>query len=212
MSPDGFGKPPPEEKLLKLIRGRQPRPAPEAGVRTAGPAIAAPAARAIPMSVAMRGLAWPTVAAWVLGGLLGIEALVLVAQAIRPVRPVPVPSETLVAAPVAASIESSAPPAPVDMPSVSASVTRSLFAAAAPAPAASPTASVTAAASRLITRLTLMGIVAGDPPQAIIEDAESKKTFFVTAGQAVVEGAVVDQVLDNRVVLDVGGQKIELSL
>jgi hypothetical protein len=28
----------------------------------------------------------------------------------------------------------------------------------------------------------------------------------------VVEGAVVEQVLDNRVVLDVAGEKIELSL
>ena len=57
-----------------------------------------------------------------------------------------------------------------------------------------------------------MGIVAGDSPQAIIEDSETKKTFFVTAGQMVVDGAVVEQVLDHRVVLTVAGEKIELSL
>ena len=57
-----------------------------------------------------------------------------------------------------------------------------------------------------------MGIVAGEPAQAIIEDTQTNKTYFVTAGQAVVEGAVLDKVLDNRVILDLDGEKIELSL
>ena len=46
----------------------------------------------------------------------------------------------------------------------------------------------------------------------IIEDSETKKTFFVTAGQMVIEDAVVEQVLDSRVILTVAGEKIELSL
>ena len=57
-----------------------------------------------------------------------------------------------------------------------------------------------------------MGIVSGDPGEAVIEDAETKKTYFVTTGQAVVEGATLERVLDNRVILDLGGEKIELTL
>jgi len=60
--------------------------------------------------------------------------------------------------------------------------------------------------------LTLMGIVSGNPAQAIIEDAETKKTYFVTPGQMVVDGAVLERVLDNRVVLDLNGEKIDLTL
>jgi hypothetical protein len=178
-------------------------------MRGAGTVLAAPAARAVSATAVSRGLAWPAVAVWSLAVLLVIEALVLILQMVRPVPPLPTPA---VAVTAPEPDEPVAPPSPPDMPSVSASVSRTLFAPPAPPAAAAPGAAVTAAARQLATRLTLMGIVAGNPPQAIIEDAESKKTFFVSAGQPVVEGAVVEQVLDNRVILDAGGQKIELSL
>ena len=64
----------------------------------------------------------------------------------------------------------------------------------------------------MAARLTLMGIMAGNPGQAIIEDSQTKKTYFVTVGQGVVEGAVVEKILDNRIQLDLAGEKIELSL
>jgi len=117
--------------------------------------------------------------------------------------------------------EVSPPPAEVpplaDMPSLAASAARPLFqsaAAGASAPGVSPTAGAgpSDVAKALASRLTLMGIVSGEPPQVVIEDAETKKTYFVTIGQAVVEGAVVEQVLENRVILDLGGEKIDLSL
>ena len=57
-----------------------------------------------------------------------------------------------------------------------------------------------------------MGIMAGNPGQAIIEDTQTKKSYFVSPGQPVVDGAMLDQVLDNRVILDFEGEKIELSL
>lgn len=57
-----------------------------------------------------------------------------------------------------------------------------------------------------------MGIVSGNPGQAIIEDSQTKKTHFVTVGQVVVEGAVVEQVLDHHVILDLDGEKIDLTL
>ena len=181
MSPDGFGKPPPEEKLLKLIRGRHPRPVSQTAMPIGGPALAGPAVRTMPGSAAaLRGLVWPTVTAWLLGGLLGVEAVVLVLQAVRSVKPVPMPVAAVSVIEPAAPAEP-APPAAPDLPSVSQSVARPLFAAttAASPAAAAPSAAATAIASKLTMRLTLMGIVAGDQPQAIIEDSESKKTFLI---------------------------------
>ena len=68
------------------------------------------------------------------------------------------------------------------------------------------------AAKELAARLNLMGIVAGDQPQAIIEDSQTHKTYFVISGQAVSEGAVVEKVLENRVILSIDGETIELTL
>ena len=98
-----------------------------------------------------------------------------------------------------------------DMPSLTASAARALFAPSAFTADASH-APPSVSAKLLASRLTLMGIVSGNPAQAIIEDSQTQKTYFVTTGQAVVEGAVLEQVLDNRVVLDLGGEKIELTL
>jgi hypothetical protein len=211
MSPDGSAKPPPEEKLLRLIRGKPARPAlSAAGMRQPGSLMSASTqtAGALVAHPSSRRPSWPVIAAWSLGGLLVLETGLLIAQALRPLPPVRLPVE-------AALEQPPAPVAPPEMPSVSASASRTLFAppaAAAVGGSGVPAAGMSASAKSLASRLTLMGIVAGDTPQAIIEDGETKKTFFVTKGQMVVDGATVDQVLDNRVVLDVGGQKIDLSL
>ena len=50
------------------------------------------------------------------------------------------------------------------------------------------------------------------PPQAIIQDSETQKTYFVSAGQTVIENVIVRDVQRNRAVLDAGGARIELSL
>ena len=207
MSPDGFGKPPPEEKLLKLIRGKSARPVLEAAaLRSPGQFMTAStqAARAMVSRPPLRGLAWPTAALAVLAAALAIEAVVLVVQAVRPLTPVGLPVQAAPELPPA-------PPLVPDLPPLSGSASHTVFSPPAAA-AAAPVGPVSASAKALTSRLTLMGIVAGEKPQAIIEDSETKKTFFVTAGQMVVEGAVVDKVLENSVVLDVGGLKIELSL
>ena len=57
-----------------------------------------------------------------------------------------------------------------------------------------------------------MGIVAGNPSQAILEDSKTGKTYFVSVGQSAVDGAVLEEVRDNRVVLSVGGERFELGL
>ena len=67
-------------------------------------------------------------------------------------------------------------------------------------------------AKKLRTRLSLNGIVEGNPPQAIIEDAETRKTFFVTEGQDLLEGAVVEKVTGNQAIIKLGDETITLTL
>ena len=209
MSPDGSSpKPPPEEKLLRLIRGKgkEPRPA-AAPVPPAGGAASAASGG---VGFSHEGmLRWSRFAVAGLGVVLIIEMVWLIIEAMRPVLAVTVP-------PMAAtpSVGTSAAVPRQDIPSFAASASRPLFgsSAAATSPAPSGRTSQTTMGKQLTSRLTLVGIVSGNPPQAIIEDSEAKKNYFVSVGQAVADGAVLEQVLDNRVVLDLDGEKIELSL
>ena len=211
MSPDGSTKPPlPEEKLLKLIREKGPHGA---------VALAPPAA--VVSGVRLKGGArqvqalfdlkprWVTL---VMGGLsvvLAIELVVFAIQLMRPVSTMRLPD---------AATSSTIPTEALtlsDMPSLAESASHPLFTP--PVISATPggqgPGAVPSATARLLaSRLTLTGIMAGNPGQAIIEDSQTRETYFVTTGQAVVDGAVLEQVLDNRVILDVQGEKIELTL
>jgi len=203
MSPDGSPKPPPEEKLLKLIRSK---------------AGSSPPSQAVSISLAglpgvgTRRWRWPLLAAVGLGLVLGLELSVLVAQMTRPPPMLQIPS------PPSASPRPAAPDAErpsEELPSLAASVSRPLFVLVKDeTPSAQPVeqAGPSRAATELAARLTLMGIVSGEQAQAIIEDTQTKKTYFVQVGQAVVEGAVLEQVLDNRVILSFKGEQIELTL
>jgi hypothetical protein len=153
---------------------------------------------------------WLRVAMWVLGILATAEATWLV---IRLLIPLPEFSVPPLPAGNGAGTDVEAP-AIEDMPSLAASAAPGVFASLAPDPeaAGAQVGTPSATATQLSARLSLMGIVAGNPSQAIIEDSQTQKTYFVSVGQPVVEGAVVEQVLDNRVVLKLGGEKIELSL
>lgn len=210
MSPDGSGKPPPEEKLLKLIRGKGPRPSTDilAPSHTAGGATTG-VLRATELNARAPGLRWPGLAVGFLGAVLLIEVASLVSQAMRPIPPVHLP---VVATPRQPDEPVTATRPLQDIPSLAASVSRPLFTSPAADTSARPLPLPSDSAKVLASRLTLMGIVAGDPAQAIIEDSQTKRTFFVTIGQAVIEGAILEQVLDNRVVLDLAGEKIELTL
>ncbi len=146
-----------------------------------------------------------------LGVLAFVEVIALLIQAARPLPMVEVPLIQPTSEPLAAAAD------PLqEMPSVAESLTRPLFASPidhAPNPAnQNPKAGLSDTAKLLAGRLTLMGIVTGDPSQAIIQDSQGGKTYFVTVGQPLAEGAVLEHVLDNRVVLSVGGETIELSL
>jgi hypothetical protein len=151
-----------------------------------------------------------------------IEVLVVVFQLIRPLPTVELPMELPGLDPGAesrarATSQDLGPSRGIidDIPSLSEHLAKPIFATAAAEPqaqSASSTASPSAQVNALAARLSLVGIVDGDPPQAIIEDSQTKKTFFVTKGQGVIEGAVLQDVQDTRVILLYQGEPIELSL
>jgi hypothetical protein len=60
-------------------------------------------------------------------------------------------------------------------------------------------------------RFSLIGIITGAQLQAAIEDKASKRTYFVYKGEQI-EDVVVDDVLDNKVILDYKGQTFDLML
>jgi len=57
----------------------------------------------------------------------------------------------------------------------------------------------------------LVGIIAGDNPQAIIEDKKAQKTYYLNKGQTF-NGYVVEDIGDGKVTLDYEGRKISLFL
>lgn len=63
----------------------------------------------------------------------------------------------------------------------------------------------------LIKDMSLVGIIAGDSPQAIIEDKKAQKTFYVTKGQFIGEFKV-EEIQEGKIILKYNGQKFELYL
>jgi len=149
-----------------------------------------------------------------LGAVLVAELGILILMWIAP-EPVE-HSEFLVPQPMAV-LTPELPPEPVpDPPALASVVSTPLFQTAPQASSApaepQPITPQTEQARSLAARLSLIGVIAGEPPQAIIEDSQTKKSFFVTAGQSLIEGLMVKEILENRVVLDLYGERIELSL
>ena len=69
----------------------------------------------------------------------------------------------------------------------------------------------TAATADLVKDITLIGIISGETPQAIIEDKKTQKTLYVTKGQFIGELQVED-IQEGKVILNYKGQKFELYL
>ncbi len=211
MSPDGSTRPLPEEKLLKLIREKGPKAA-AAATAVTGDVTAALSRGAAALSQGKAEHApmrWPILAAGALSLVLIVEVGWLLMFWIRPLPAVEIPTVT----PPGMVDPVPMVPQPLDVPSLAQSASPALFAPSSlPTDGSKPRTGMSDTAKRLASRLTLMGIMAGDPAQAIIEDTETKKSYFVSTGQLVVEGAVLEQVLENRVILDLDGEKIELSL
>jgi len=198
----------PEEKLLKLIRGKGRAPSGAAAAPTGGSAsvmkFTLPGARP-------RSRYGTRLLIGGLSALLLMEFIFLIFQALRPPPTVSVPLLPDTPSDPSSGTEAPAPP----MPSLAQSAFHPLFAPPADAPGSPGSVSrpvPSGSATLLASRLTLLGIIAGTPGQAIIEDSQTKKTYFVSPGQVVVEGAMVEEVLDTRVILDLQGEKIELTL
>ncbi|MFH0772069.1 MAG: hypothetical protein V1933_05565 [Candidatus Omnitrophota bacterium] len=59
--------------------------------------------------------------------------------------------------------------------------------------------------------LSLIGIIGGENPQAIVEDKENGKSYFLFKGQTINQMKVED-ILEDRVIFDFNGQRFELTL
>jgi hypothetical protein len=208
MSPDGSKTVSPEERLLRLIRGKgKPAAVPEAAL--GAQPLAGPARRA--WSRPGRWLGWLNVA---LITLLALEVAALVAVWLQPPPVLPVARlDARAADPPDATADVLA--AIAETPSLAASASRPLFHAetvertgSAPLVSTGPSED----AKTMAARLSLIGIVAGESPQAIIEDSQTQKTYFVAKGDTVIGELIVSEVLQNRVVLEFRGETIELSL
>lgn len=68
-----------------------------------------------------------------------------------------------------------------------------------------------AAVQKRLKELNLLGVVAGPTVQAIIDDAASKKTYFVREGESAADFRVV-QILKGKVILELEGEPHELTL
>lgn len=67
------------------------------------------------------------------------------------------------------------------------------------------------ASQDLLKDITLLGIVSGENPQAIIEDKKTQKTWYLNKGQFIGELKVID-ITEGKIVLDFNGQVFELNL
>lgn len=65
--------------------------------------------------------------------------------------------------------------------------------------------------SGLSERFNLVGIIAGDNPQAVIEDKKAGKTYYLYKG-ASFNGTIVEDIENGRVILDCKGERVSLVL
>ena len=63
----------------------------------------------------------------------------------------------------------------------------------------------------LIKDISLVGIISGLTPQAIIEDKKAQKTYYVTKGQFIGEMQVED-ILEGKIILNFKGKRFELYI
>ncbi len=208
MSPDGTSKQPtPEERLLNLIRSQQSSPATAANL----PSSLAKGKQGKGKAKQSLALSAPSfngklVVVWLLGALLLGELGFLVYEVQKPLPLI----ETQVPTPrYVSESELSLPEPPVSLANAAQG---DLFVPPIAVASTQKKAGPSEAAKDLSSRLTLMGVIEGDPSQAIIEDSANQKTHFSMQGQMVVDGAYLEEVKSNMVTLDLDGEKIHLNL
>lgn len=63
----------------------------------------------------------------------------------------------------------------------------------------------------LMKDLALVGIISGDNPQAVIEDIKSQKTYYLTKGQYI--GAfLVEDIQEGKIIVNHSGKRYEMAL
>lgn len=62
-----------------------------------------------------------------------------------------------------------------------------------------------------IKQINLVGIISGDNPQAVIEDKNTQKTYYVSKGQFIGEIQIED-IQEGKIILNHKGQRFELYL
>ena len=70
---------------------------------------------------------------------------------------------------------------------------------------------VNALSADVMKDINLVGIISGDPPQAIIEDKQHKQTLYVTKGQYVGEMQIED-IQEGKIIINYQNQRYELYL
>jgi len=78
-------------------------------------------------------------------------------------------------------------------------------------PSAGVAGPVSGVAVDLVKDINLVGIIAGDNPQAIIEDRKTQKTYYLDKGQFIGEFQLED-IQEGKIILNYNGQKFELHL
>ena len=63
----------------------------------------------------------------------------------------------------------------------------------------------------LIKDLNLVGIISGENPQAVIEDKKTHKTYYLNKGQFVGE-LQIEEIQEGKIIVNYNGQKYELYL
>jgi len=74
-----------------------------------------------------------------------------------------------------------------------------------------PAAPAVNQSASLLGKFNLVGIMPGDRSQAIIEDKQTMKTYYLFKGDSF-DGAIVEDIGDGRVVLESGGERVNLVL
>ena len=157
---------------------------------------------------------------WINLALVGVVLGELAAGMRVMARPLPPPDVVAPLSGPAEAIAESASVEPVAVPettSLASLASRPLFHAEddqsrSATPAAAQTPTLSDQTKGWAMRLCVLGVMAGSVPQAVLEDAQTKKTYVVTIGQRILDGLLVKDIRAGRVILDLQGETIELSL
>jgi hypothetical protein len=155
-------------------------------------------------------MAWlPRINQGLIVGLIG-SAVVVIAGLLRPVgggTKSPAGTESL---PQLAALAAMPPP---PAPAMELFQSRQLFRPSGQGGAVTADTPAVPEAQELLARYTLIGIMSGPSPQAVVEDAQTHKTSFPSVGDSLGDTFRVDQILESKVVLSAGdGNAYELRL